>query len=299
MEKIRLPSLTDRNFLFFDDRFYVISREIIEQALKKGEKINSSIKKLLSDTERKDFYFPSSTSILGASPKPYLAKWRGSVGNMEADRIIAEALKKGSSVHTAIDCLLRGGEIGYKPLLKPEEIEELSNKNFVLIEEQQEFLELYRLGQWFEAVNPLLLASEFTVISLKHFYGGTLDALLKIEEGEYLINGSKPLRLKEGIYIIDYKTGNSFDKKNYYRQVASYGAAVEEEGEYLIKGALIIHTNDNKVKSGIEGLKTYYVSKKELNRSFNEFLRVKKVYELDLNYKPTIIELPALLSIKK
>lgn len=261
---------------YFDDRFYLLNEN------------------------GKELYLPSSTTILQASPKPWLAQWRGSLGNEEADRIMNEALRKGSNVHDAIRVWINGGQIIYndpkRPSYQPEELAEIisETRDSFLLREQQELLEVYRLIKWFEEINPRIIATEMTVFSMKYFFAGTLDLLIDIKEGKYNINGSKALELPAGRYIVDYKTGNSFDKKNYFRQVASYDLAAREQGEKII-GALIIHTNDNQIKGGIEGLKTYYVDREQLDKSFDEFLAIKKVYEIELSYEPKIIDLPTLL----
>jgi hypothetical protein len=263
--------ITDRKFLWFEDRFYCIKKEEVLKAYEEGANLHPKIHAaIVSGNE--EVWLPSSTTILGAAPKPWLADWRGSLGNVEADRVRDNALAKGSRIHEAINIWTNGGLVIYnnprKPSFTVEEIQELTkDKKYIILQDQQEHLETYRLIQWFNEVQPTVIATEFTVVSLEHGYAGTGDLLIHIKDGT-----------------------------NYFRQVASYSQAIEENRQYEIAGGLIIHTNDNKIKGGIEGLKTYHIDKPGIEKSFDEFLKIKAVYDLDLDYQPKVIELPAVLS---
>jgi len=299
-----MNKIIDRTYMWFDDRFYILLKDEIEKAYSEGATIHPKIKDALINGAP-EVWLPSSTTILGAAPKPWLADWKGRIGNEEAEKKLNEGGEKGSRVHDAIQVWTSDGMVIYnnpkKPLFTPEELFEITKDkveyvDYIVLREQQEHLECWRLQQWFKEVNPTIISTEFTCVSLENMYAGRGDLLCQIKTGIYNINGSKPLTLPGGIYVVDYKTGKTFDKPNYYRQIGSYSNAIEENGQYEITGGLIIHTNDNKIRGGIiEGLKTYYASKEDLSKSFEEFLKVKAVYDIDLDYQPKVIELPAIL----
>lgn len=241
-------------------------------------------------------YFKSVTSILGAMPKPNLNKWRGDVGNREADRRMNEAAEKGSNIHNAIDLYCRGGKIIYNPARYPvfskEELNQLADCDHVILGNQQEHLEVFRFTRWFATVNPTVLSTEFIIYSLKHKYAGTSDAKMFIKGGKYQVSGKNPIEIPEGKYIIDYKTGNE-DAESHAMQVAAYLKAEEEKGDKLT-GAIIIYTNAD-IRTGIVGLKTVVHSHDELEDYFEKFLKVKAVDEFAIKTKPKVFELPTIL----
>jgi len=267
---------------YFDDRFYKVEVDGFEQ------------------------YYPSVTTILGITHKPWLAQWRGQVGNWEADRVTEEALHKGSVIHSAIEIILAGGKVIFNPAKSPvytqEELEVMTQEfkcPWMVLTDQQQHLEVWRLLKWVKTVRPKVIYSEHKVASAKHQYAGTIDGVFDIEEGSYSISGSKALTIPAGRYIVDYKTGKNFDD-DYYLQASAYMKALEEgSGENEIAGALIIHTNDNKIKGGIEGLKTYLRNREELETDFQDFLACKKLFDRKSTVKPKIIDLPGILSLEE
>src|SRR5262249_8899610 len=52
--------------------------------------------------------YPRVTTILGVIRKPFLEKWRGRIGNEEADRIAREATELGTLVHAGCADIGRG-----------------------------------------------------------------------------------------------------------------------------------------------------------------------------------------------
>lgn len=261
---------------WFDDRFY---------------KIN-------------DKFFPSVTTILGVVNKPFLGIWRGQVGNWEADRIINEALNKGSIIHAAIEILLHKGKVIFNssknPAYSEAELTELMSElkvPYIVLTEQQQHLEVYRFAKWVEEVKPQMVYSELKIASMQYEYAGTLDGIFDIKDGLYSVNGSKPIEIKEGRYLIDYKTGKEVDD-NYFMQLSAYLKAYEEEDrDNEISGGIIIHTNAQ-TKGKIEGLKTVVRTREELELDFQDFLAVKKVFDRTNSIKPKIIELPSILELQ-
>ncbi len=246
-------------------------------------------------------YFPSSTTILGVAPKPFLAKWRGQVGNWEADRVLEESQNKGSRIHNATSIWMNGGKIIYnnpkRPSFNEQQLSEIiNNKPYLILKEQQEQLEVWRFVQWCKAVNPKFIANELMVFSLQYSYAGTLDNIFDIQGGKFEINGTKPIEIPTGRYIIDLKTGGE-DDKGHSKQLASYMTAYEEDREKDIDGGIIIYTNAQ-TKGKIEGLKTVLYSREQLEEQFQKFLNIKKVWDEYGMEKPKIFELPAILSLE-
>ena len=241
-----------------------------------------------------DEYFPSVTTILGAEPKPFLSQWRGQVGNWEANRIMSDAADKGSRIHKAAEMLTNGFSIIFEKLPNTEE----SYKQKIwYLHEQQEHLEVYRIAQFFKIVNPKILSTEIIIYNEKEKFAGTVDLILEIEEGSYEINGSKPLKLEKGVYIADYKTGKDI-YPSHVRQLGAYKECYEVMTGDTVKGGLILHSNAPKTKQGIAGFKTMAIDKESLETSYEQFLKVKSVYDIAPLYKPKIFNLPQILKLE-
>ena len=58
-------------------------------------------------------YFPSVTTKLGIIDKPFLARWRGDIGNREADYRVRDAQEKGSNIHNGWFVMTQGGAVVY------------------------------------------------------------------------------------------------------------------------------------------------------------------------------------------
>lgn len=250
-------------------------------------------------------FLPSVTTINGgAYPKPFLARWRGDIGNEAADKKMMQAADRGSRVHHACYVFANGGIVIYNPPIRnsfftDEHIAQIRKDNFqkpvVVIENQDEMYQLYKFQKWWEAVKPNMLLSESIVYSLEHKFAGTLDYVMQIETGEYDIAGSKPLSLEKGNYIVDLKTSAQITD-DYYLQIAAYSAALREGLAIEIIGGLIIHTNAT-TKTGIEGLTTKLRTKDELDSDFQDFLNVKKVWDRTLSsQKPKLFTFPNIIS---
>jgi hypothetical protein len=249
-----------------------------------------------------DEFYPSVTTILGAVPKSFLSNWRGQVGNWEADRIMNEAMDKGSRIHNAVSVFLSGGTILFNNPKAPSyidiEIEAIKqeSKGFYLLQNQQEMLELYRFQQFFDKVKPQVIATDLNVYSPKLGYAGSLDIIFDIKVGDYEVNGAKPIHIPEGRYICDLKTGANIDD-NYYSQIAAYMVAYEENGHELeISGGLIIHTN-SKTQKGIEGFSLYQRNRDELEDDFQRFLKYKAIFDMNGTNKPKIFNLPGIIKM--
>jgi hypothetical protein len=280
---------------YFDTRYYKILYEVTEKV---GKKLS---KKLMEQ------FFPSVTEILGAYPKDFLARWRGDVGNERADQIVADSQRLGSFIHNAAEVLAKKGALIYNPygkeIYSDKQISELKKKykdNVAIVRFQQEFVQLYRIWQWFNEVKPTEIETEQTVYSIKHKYAGTLDLLMYIDEGEYKIAGSKPIYLQSGFYVGDYKTGK-YSSETHLMQSAAYIQAIKESLPDLnIIGSLIIQPNNEKITTGIEGLKTTFSPMSEQRKMFEHFLSVYAVYKIKKPIPdPKAFTMPSILTIEQ
>lgn len=259
---------------YFDDRWYkIINGESVE-------------------------YLESVTTVLNAYPKPGLARWRGDVGNREADLRMKEGGDKGTNVHSHCRQLLAGFKIGYVPKNEPMPIVE---EGTVVIRSQEEYLAVYRFWQWMKAVNPEVVAVELTVYDLEEHAAGTMDYLFRIIEGEYMIAGAKALKLKGGLYVGDLKSGNWVDETA-EMQTATYGIFWENlfrgtEGFEEVVGTLVIHTNAS-TKKGIEGLTTVHRNREEMIEDYDDFKSTHKIWKKKFgSSRPNIMEFPMELSL--
>ena len=277
---------------YFDDHYYKIE---IPYLTPEGEEI----------TETK--YFPSYTTKLSVINKPQLGIWRGDVGNREANLKMFEASMRGKRIHKAWETYTKGGVLVYQPYefdnYSEEEIAEIKEKslqNYFICQYQDEWVDILKLRAWVDVVKPDIHYSETIVYSLAYEEAGTVDNVFYIKEGEYLINGKKPLKLEEGLYIADLKTGKGvYDEA--FLQVSGYGQAFEEMGLGTIVGALIIHTTaKTKTKTGIVGLSTILRTKEQMTQDFQDYRHVSELWKRkNPNISPKQLEMPTLIRMEK
>lgn len=268
---------------WFDSRFYRIN--IVD-----GEK-------------RHDLYYWSVTTKLGAKSKPYLAQWRGMVGNREADFISQQGMDKGSREHYGWYLMTTGGAVLYNPLERPNydreqiaEIEKESN-GILILSNQREMFDLYKLKCWHQEVQPKVEASEMIVYSHTHQEAGQLDKLVFIKEGEYMINGAKPLYIPEGRYVIDLKTGKAKDEDS-NKQIACYAKCYEEMTKEKVKGGITIWVGA-RTKKGIEGLNTDLIIDDELEDNYRRYRAISDVWMNEFSGTlPKIFEFPTIITLK-
>lgn len=250
-------------------------------------------------------YFPSVTTKLGIINKPFLAKWRGDIGNEAADRRMVEAQDKGSREHHAWSVLCLGGAVIFQPEKKPiysqSEIEDLMiehNGNVAILRNQEEMLDLTKLSRWLDVVKPKILASEVLVYDIENRDAGTVDNIFEIKPGEYQVNGSKPVKLG-GIYVADLKSGKSVDKSA-YKQTAAYVNCVEKMGLHKdIAGTIILHTSSAN-RSGIEGLSTIVRTAEQVKGDYKSYRLAAALWEDEnTDYSPKVFQLPTILTYKK
>lgn len=248
-------------------------------------------------------YYPSVTTKLGVVEKPFLARWRGDVGNREADMRVFEASERGSRIHHAWYIINQGGVAIYNPPKRPNftdadtaDLMQQYEGKVVVVRYQDEMLDIWKLKRLTELMPFKVIASEATVYSDTYREAGTVDNVLKIEAGEYPVNGRKPLALAGGLYIADLKTGSAFDD-NYYMQMASYANMWEETYGEKVAGTIGIHTGA-KTKTGIPGLAIYHRNEEEWRADFKDFRAVSSVWEIKHREdRPQLFDFPALIKL--
>lgn len=141
--------------------------------------------------------YPSVTTVLSIIRKPFLERWRGELGNEEADRLRDEAGDLGSMVHDYCQAIDEG-----KPFLK------------TINEEIAMIVDSYR--QWSKVMVKRWIRIEEVVCCDHYQYAGRLDrvAVLKGER--------RPT-------VIDLKTSGAISKEMGL-QLAAYQHCLEDQG---------------------------------------------------------------------
>jgi len=241
---------------YFDDRFYAVA---------------------LSD--QRVIRLKSVTVYLDVAPKPYLAPFYKNNTAEEIDRRFKEGQIRGSRLHWAFYVLAKRGVPLFRPpgyknpshrLLAQVEsvVQQCKNagRPYCFIEDQDEWMQVLRVREWFRTIKPQVVASELVVWSIKENTAGMLDLILDVPAGKYQVHGSKSIELEAGLYIGDYKTGN-IDQIINFAQIAAYYKCLEEDLPALakrVKGGILIHPNATTTTGPIPGMGTYVKTLDEL-----------------------------------
>lgn len=138
--------------------------------------------------------YPSVTTILSVIRKPFLERWRGNLGNHEADRVSREAADYGTAVHAALHAINLGEKL---------QVEE----NISILTDAYE--------QWKEEHIERVISSEIMVANHDLRYAGTADALVQLRGDSFPT-------------ILDYKTSN-YVGKEWALQLSAYREALLAE----------------------------------------------------------------------
>ena len=222
-----------------------------------------------------DRYLPSVTTILGRFVEPYLLKWYGDNGTERALWKSEQAKRKGSTIHNGIYLLSKGITLHYSDY------------------KQEEWLQIMRFIEFYKALKPKVIQSEYTVYDENLGYAGTLDLAIELEGGSYNLGKSKEVELKKGIYIVDYKTGSEGYK--YFAQLGSYAHAYEQLSGNDVEGTMLLYLNSNTK----QGWKVEYRSRDRWLRDFEVFLNYLNIYLDEGEDKPKQIELPLTLTLEE
>lgn len=252
----------------FDNRFYAIQ--------------------LLNGETR---YIPSVTTLLSAISKDWIARLRGDIGNREADLRLSDAADRGSRIHHACYVYATGGVVMYE--YPPEENHpdavELRARNQMVVQQcdaqgikwyklyrQNEMEQFGRFVKWVEIVKPTFVLAEQVFWSLELGMAGTLDYVVDITQGEYNVNGSKPLFIAAGRYVLDLKSGSTFDD-SYYLQMAAYKKLYEERRNAVLHGTIGLHVNSS-TQRGIRGVSTYVTTGLEVEEHFQRMREAQALW---------------------
>lgn len=175
---------------------------------------------------------PSVTEILGAKSKPWLEAWRTKWGIL-AERKTACANAIGTAFHSGAERLSRGEDV-----VRP------SNRRLGKM--------LERIDAWFVSEGFKLVEAELHVISRKHWYHGTFDAIGTLK------------RFGSAIVLIDYKTSSAI-YPDMAEQLAAYAEALYEDVGTRVKIGLIVHVSKDKPHHKIT-VKEYKLGKRLLNK---------------------------------
>ncbi|MBA2706123.1 MAG: hypothetical protein H0U60_19995 [Blastocatellia bacterium] len=170
---------------------------------------------------------PSVTTILGAAiAKPELMYWYGKHGTEKCEQILESAGEFGSAVHSMLEQDAKGQKLTHTDQFKT------ILENFKSVTDGWEWLE-------FEKV----------LINKEHRYGGTIDAIAKVDGKTCLVD----FKTSSGVY------------PDFYVQVAAYRECLPE-----VERCFILHLD--KDTNGWELLHA------ETEGLFEVFLAAKKIY---------------------
>ncbi len=249
-------------------------------------------------------FIPSVTTKLGIVDKPNLARWRGDLGNREADLRMYEAGQRGTRIHWAYATALKGGAVVYDPWQNPVYTEEglaelrKEHRELAILRTQEEQWDICKLAEQYKRLDPEVLGVEQTVHDIQNNDAGTIDNILAVKAGAYLVAGSKPLVLSGGIYINDLKTGKYVDD-NVWMQLAPYAFMYEKRFGITVAGALVTHTGSN-IKTGIPGLKTLYRDRETLlGKDYSDYRHAAALWEREhTGEEPETFQFPSVITMK-
>lgn len=249
------------------------------------------------------YYLASVTTKLGIMDKPFLALWRGDIGNREADMRLYEAGQRGKRIHWAWEVALNGGAVVFDPwqapIYTPDGIATLKAKygDVAIIRTQEEMWQIVKLQRQFDILKPMVIGVEEKLYDLDTKDAGTADGVYSLLEGEYMVNGSKPLRIAKGIYINDLKTGSQVQDEAYC-QTAKYLSMYEKKNAIKLAGTLITHTSA-KTKGGIAGLATYLRTREQvMDEDLPMYNKIAAVWDArHKDAKPQTYEFPSLIKL--
>ena len=181
---------------------------------------NKDGKRYYTDTDE-TFYYPSVTSVTGLLSRDHIKLWRKRVGEETANKITAQATKRGTNFHNLVEDYLR---------------------------KEKEFIEFDNVLQegMFKAMQPVL--DEIIPIAIEApLYSNVLQMAGRVDcVGIF----------DDQLSIIDFKTSKKIKKEewieDYYLQCCAYALAHNEMyGTNIQKGVILMVSRDNKFKEFI------------------------------------------------
>lgn len=185
---------------------------------------------------------PRVTTIISVINNIHLNKWRGYVGNEEADKIMKEAGEFGKSFHSLVDCIHKAKE--YKISNADEKIRPMI-KNY---------------EKWYNANIDKVIASELYLEHEKFGYCGTFDLVVKLKDEKELT-------------LIDVKTSNSV-YSTFGIQLSAYKNLYENNFNDKIDKAMII-----RIDKKTHEIETKIYDSKILKKYYKIFLACLTIYK--------------------
>lgn len=226
--------------------------EIVDGLYKRNSATIGEIPLPHSETFINGIWFPSVSTIIGAQPKPWLESWREKWGSLAVRKMeIAKAI--GTAFHDCVEQYLEGkvwcpNTVGYPSC------------------DVRVMCMMRSWVAWAESVDGTIYQTETKVISHKHKYSGTLDAVGKV--GKTLL-------------LIDWKTGSAI-YGDMDLQLAAYAFAYNEMNKSSgmdivhkdVKDGLIVHVSKDKPHFKLK-TKQFKLGK----RVFNKFLNLRELFD--------------------
>ena len=150
--------------------------------------------------------YPRVTTILNIIHCRELERWRGNLGNLEADRVMHQAAEIGTGLHKV--CHIFNNDRSF----------EMPTTSKI-----GQMFDTYK--QWFEAVIDEVIGTEQLVVNKKFGYAGTFD-LLAVLKGDTVPS------------VIDLKTSKDF-WPTMALQLAAYREALLEEGKRVNRRLIV------------------------------------------------------------
>lgn len=182
--------------------------------------------------------YPRVTAILNIIHRPELERWRGELGNVEADRVRDDMAQIGTSLHHVCHLFNRDQSL---------EISATSQLG--------RMFDTYR--KWFEMTIDTVVETEQLVINKKFSYAGTFD-LLAVLKGDATPS------------VIDLKTSKDF-WPTVALQLAAYREGLLEEGKKVDRR---LGVRIDKLETGKLQVKEYT----QHARDFNAFLAALSLF---------------------
>ena len=208
--------------------------------------------------KRDDKYYPSVTSILNYFPKnQFFHNWLKDVGH-NADIIAKKAAEEGTLVHKAAERLIAGEEIEW--------IDLTGRVTYPL----NVWKMILKFADFWNAVKPTTVATEYHLFSDKHEYAGTCDLIC---------------RIKDELWLLDIKTSNSLHT-SHDLQVAAYATAWNEtHSEPVTRAGILwlkaLTKGANKKDKVMQGKGWQIKEVIEIENSFQMFKKVYDIYKLE------------------
>lgn len=204
-------------------------------------------------------WYPSATTIIGATPKPWLDAWRDKWGERAIRKMeIANAI--GTAFHDAVEQYLDT----HTWVIKMAKYSSCIPRVVCMMESWL---------TWARDVDGTIEHTELKVISRKYIYSGTLDAVGKI--------GKIPM-------LVDWKTSSRI-YDDMQLQLAAYAEAYNEMNRNTgmdivykdIKDGLIVHVSKDKPAFKLT-TKQFKLGK----RVFGKFLKLRQMFD-EIKEKPS------------